>query len=163
MMSPILRRAGPDHLTYKDDWPEARERYEALWSGEIMDRACISVTAPRDDQRPVPSPETWEEYYTDIEYVVKKTNVQLANTYYGGEAFPRGSSFLGYAAYGGEPTFDENTIWVEPSIRDWETPYRFDRDNRWCRRFIEIYRALIEDGHKGLQVPGGYRRYPPSS
>lgn len=140
-------RMGPDRLMYKEDWPEARERYRALWAGEIIDRACISVTAPREDRRAVPSAATWEEYYTDIDYVLAKTNAQLPNTYYGGEAIPTGSSFLGYVGFGGEPVFVEETIWIKPTIRNWDTPYRFDPDNRWCRRFIEIYWALIEDGH----------------
>ena len=33
-------------LAYKEDWPQARERYEAWWQGEIVDRAVIQVIAP---------------------------------------------------------------------------------------------------------------------
>ena len=140
-------RTGPDHLAYKEDWPEARERFLALWAGEIVDRACISVTAPRGQQRPVPEPASWEAKYTDVDYIIAKTNAELSNTYFGGEAIPCGSNFLGYAAYGGEPEFREETIWVHPVIRDWAEPYRFDPNNRWCRRFIEIIQALVEDGN----------------
>ena len=144
-------RMGPDHLAYKEDWPEARERFLALWAGEIVDRACISVTAPRNQLRPVPEPTSWEGKYTDVEHIIAKTNAELSNTYFGGEAIPCGSNFLGYAAYGGEPEFREETIWVHPVIRDWTTPYRFDPENRWCRRFIEIVQALVEDGHQACK------------
>jgi hypothetical protein len=139
---------GPEHLAYKPDWPEARERFLALWEGEIVDRACISVTAPRDQQRPVPEPASWEAKYTDIDFIIAQTNARLSNTYFAGEAIPTGSNFLGYAAYGGEPEFREETIWVHPVIQDWTEPYCFDPENRWCRRFIEIIQALICDGHK---------------
>ena len=140
-------RMGPDHLLYKENWPAAKERFLALWAGEITDRACISVTAPRGEQHPVPEPTNWEVKYADIDYVIARTNVELSNTYFGGEAVPSGGTSLGYAAYGGEPVFDENTIWVRPGIHDWETPYRFDPDNRWCQRFIELVWAMTEDGN----------------
>ena len=156
-------RTGPDHLLYKDDWPEAKKRFLALWSGEIVDRACLAVTAPNHEQRRVPTPANWQAKYTDIDYVIEATNIQMANTYFAGEAIPVASTFLGYAAYGGEAVFDERTIWVHPSISDWETPYVFDPENRWCRRFIEITQALIKDGQQGqckyLLDPGGI--HPP--
>lgn len=35
-------------MRYKDDWPEARQRLCALWAGEMLDRPCMAVMAPRE-------------------------------------------------------------------------------------------------------------------
>ena len=34
-------------MYYKDDWDIVKKRFEALWNGEVIDRCCIAVTAPR--------------------------------------------------------------------------------------------------------------------
>ena len=141
------QRNGPDRLLYKDDWPQARQRFLAFWEGEIIDRACIYVTAPRPNPQPLPIPPDLESKYADVDYLLARTNAEMANTYYGGEAVPVGRSCLGYLAYGGKPVFDETTIWVPPILHDWRQIYRFDPQKRWCRRFLEIIKALIADGH----------------
>ena len=33
-------------MLYKEDWQTAQERLQAWWDREIIDRACIQVTAP---------------------------------------------------------------------------------------------------------------------
>lgn len=38
-------------LAGKEDWPQAQERWEAWWHGEVVDRAAIQVVAPK---QPVP-------------------------------------------------------------------------------------------------------------
>ena len=34
------------NLLYKDDWPTVRDRYEAWWAGDMLDRPIVQVTAP---------------------------------------------------------------------------------------------------------------------
>ena len=36
------------NMLFKDDWDKSKQRLEALWNNEIIDRACISVTALKD-------------------------------------------------------------------------------------------------------------------
>jgi hypothetical protein len=33
-------------MFYKEDWEKSKQRFKALWNREIIDRCCISVTAP---------------------------------------------------------------------------------------------------------------------
>ena len=80
-------------LIYKEDWQEAQERMEAWWQGEILDRAVIQVTAPRDGVVPPPGPdgvpeERLLEWFTDVEQVVPRLERRVQATYWGGEAFP---------------------------------------------------------------------------
>ena len=35
-------------MIYKEDFEKVKERYEAFLEGEIIDRALISITAPRN-------------------------------------------------------------------------------------------------------------------
>ena len=59
-------------LLYKEDWPEAQERLKAWWKGEIIDRVCIQVTAPRKKPirqiKPLPLPPEIAELETDHWY-----------------------------------------------------------------------------------------------
>ena len=45
----------------------------AWWECEIVDRACVQVTAPRDGvtRREIPVPATVEEQWTDLDYLVE--------------------------------------------------------------------------------------------
>lgn len=143
-------RNGPAILAYKENWPETKERFRALWAGEIIDRACISVTAIDGDYNPPAKPKTAEAKYTDIDYIRGMAQSNQGNVYFGGEAIPcTGSGLLGYTAFGGEPEFRDRTIWIHPCIANYDTPYRFDPENPWLRRCIEVVRGLIEDGCDG--------------
>ncbi len=40
----------------KDNWDDTKKRYSAFWQGEIVDRCCISVTAPKTFSTPARYP-----------------------------------------------------------------------------------------------------------
>jgi hypothetical protein len=118
-------------MIYKDDWEKCKERFNAFWAGEIIDRCCFAVTAPRN--KPLyPGVEFKEardltQKWTDPEYRYKEAMHHFSNTFYGGEAFPlfwnnlgpgTGASFMG-AGF----KLAENTIWfdADPIIHDWES------------------------------------------
>lgn len=145
-------------LEYKENWPRVRERMLAFWEHEIIDRACIAVTAPREHQVPVPEADA-EREIADIDFHFERYHALFQNTYYSGEALPVATSVLGFAAFGGTPRFmkDEQdfygTIWIGPIIRDWkETPYRFDTQSKWCQRFLELKRREYADS-QGKYLP----------
>jgi 5-methyltetrahydrofolate--homocysteine methyltransferase len=138
-------------LLFKEDWPRARERFLAFWEREIVDRACIAVTAPQKEQISVPEGQSAEEQIVDPEIHLARFEAFFQNTYWGGEALPAIDSILGQAALGGKPIFQAladnilGTIWIEPTIEDWDrTPYNFDPDNPWCRKYIEFKRKEFE-------------------
>ena len=37
-------------LMYKEDWEQARNRMDAWWLGEVIDRVAVRVTAPKEDR-----------------------------------------------------------------------------------------------------------------
>jgi hypothetical protein len=87
-------------MVYKDDIEKARERVEAWWNGEILDRVVIQVRAPRQERESEApsvyadidtsswSQEQYREHFTDPKLVIPRLEKVLAATYFGGEAFP---------------------------------------------------------------------------
>jgi hypothetical protein len=148
----------PSHgLKYKEDLSLALERHRAFWEHEIIDRVCLSVTAPAEPRALVPEPEqestlyvSDEQFLTDPDYIVRLTNAQMANTYYGGDALPWASApgNLLYAAYGGQASFASRTVWMDPTLTsgDQWADYRFDPANRFIEYTLRITRALAADG-----------------
>ena len=148
-------------LAYKEDWPQARERYEAWWQGEIVDRAVIQVIAPREPLKPGGSfdyftdpgqlsAEELFKWFTDPEQVIPRLERRMEAIYWGGEAFPLAfpvsvrlvailAAYLG-CPYGVFP--GGNTGWADPVIGDWEEQpdLAFDPDNEWWR----ISKGLLE-------------------
>ena len=149
-------------VLYKEDWPEARSRWEAFWEGEVLDRVCIAVTAPRADAvagelknvwRPLheivelPELPSTEALYTDVEFIIEYNNALFRSVFWGGEAMPVSSHRLGYAAHGfPKVTFTRETVWAHPWLpRASPEFYQFDPDNRWWRLVCEVQAAMLED------------------
>lgn len=132
---------------YKEDWEEARQRWEAWWQGEVLDRVVLQVYAPREKPLPVkPPPPLPEGFPTqdlgwllagawafwgpegewDVEAILGRWESHWAHTFYGGEAFPQiwlnfGPGVL--ASYLVDHwRFATNTVWFAlPEPLDWET------------------------------------------
>lgn len=145
-----------DRLLYKpdQDLAKVRERFAAFWQGELVDRVCLAVTAPREKRVPVPTAENDEQAHTDPGFVVRSWNARFANTYFGGEALPMAwaPGQLLYAAYGGKGSFASGTVWVDPTLTDGQqwADYRFDPDNPFIGHTLRLTQALAED------APGKY-------
>lgn len=60
-------------MNYTKNWGKSVERYKAFWQGEMLDRCCVSVTAPKRTLEPLPSFTSQEtlEHWTDGEWVFK--------------------------------------------------------------------------------------------
>lgn len=110
-------------LAYKHNWADTRQRLEAFWRLEVLDRPCIAVTAPGKPHRPLPPPADCKQKWTDPEYVAQSYDSSHAATYFGGEALPATSLMVGYAhGYGAPLEFSEQTIWQAPIIHSWDNP-----------------------------------------
>jgi hypothetical protein len=115
-------------MLYKEDWDKAKERLEALWENEIVDRCCIAVTAPKasSNYKRTPMPQTEEElrrFYTDPEWILQRSISRFENHYYGGEAFPSiwpNFGTAGHAKYfnGCKYKFTKDTVWYEPHLEE---------------------------------------------
>jgi 5-methyltetrahydrofolate--homocysteine methyltransferase len=154
-------------LAYKEDWLEARERIEAWWQGEIVDRAVIQVTAPKADVpiwaslRPDGVPEErLRDWFTDPEQVIPRLEARVQTTFWGGEAipvvYPVSISLVAIlAAYLGCPyriVPGSYSGWASPIIADWNTRPRFayDPHNPWWLASRELLQAAAH------RAPGRY-------
>ena len=134
------------------DYEAIKERFDAFWEKEILDRPLICITAPRKKQRKVdfPVPESLEERWTNVEYVLKKMELHLENTLFLGDAIPWYWPNLGpnhfTACIGGDLVFtDETTSWVEPFIEDLsEFDPVLDRKSKWWRIMDDLLDAMCE-------------------
>ena len=164
-------------LTHKDDWQEAQRRLEAWWAGEIIDRAVIQVTAPREgtglaseDYERLLAPlgiaeEDVHGWFTDPGQVIPRLEKRVAATFWGGEAFPvvfpvSTSMVAILAAYLGCPYqvhAASRTGWAEPIIDDWAArpPLAFDPHNEWWLRSQRLLEAAAQraPGHYYVGLP----------
>jgi hypothetical protein len=137
-------------MRYKEDWEQAQKRLEAFWEGEVMERCCIGVLAPRETPLPCHfeycPPTTLEQQWFDIEYRYEQILREFAHTFYGGEAFPFTISNLGpgvlAACLGGDFTLGEETVWFDshPIISDWEEEHEFriDASSFMWKKLVEM-------------------------
>ena len=79
--------------------------------------------------------EAVEAWFLDPELVIPRLKRQLANTYFGGEAFPvmfpvAGRMVAITAAYLGCPLefLNTETVWAHPAIDDWQNRPTFQFD-----------------------------------
>jgi len=146
-----------------EDLDQKNKRMEAYWNMEVLDRGCISVTAPGGEM-----PADIDELISDHiwwqimgitkemtpHHLVKAFMKLISKTHFMGEALPVVNipGNILFTALGGKGEIREKTIWVEPTIRncgDWEK-YRFDPENQGVRKAIEWTRILARE------APGNY-------
>jgi 5-methyltetrahydrofolate--homocysteine methyltransferase len=152
---------------YKEDIEQGKRRAEAWWNHEIIDRVAIQVTAPRKPFVPETNQTgatkerdaaALREYFTDPEEVIPRLQARLANTYFGGEAFPvmypvSINMVAILSNYLGCPMrfVNETTTWSEHILDDWEQrpAYRYDPSNEWWLISERLLTAGVErsDGY----------------
>ena len=154
-------------MELKEDWEQAKQRMEAWWVGEVLDRPCLQVTAPkpgwqerlrRAAERPADI--SLERWWTDVELILERERCRLEGTFFGGEAFPLFNPNLGpdiFAAFLGSPLrfVDTTTNWADPAFASWEEAptFRLDRSNRWWQLMQALLRAASEAG-EGRWITG---------
>lgn len=134
-------------LSLKPDWQEARQRLEAFWRMEVVDRPCISITAPNGVHRQVRPPKDHKEKWTDPEYVAERTIAGMESTWWGGEAIPTASLMVGYCfAHGAPLHYSEQTIWHSTIVDDWHGPpdFSFNENDPGWRQIEAVVRALVD-------------------
>ena len=138
--------------------PRVRERYEAWWQGELLDRALIQITAPKTPVVPeeIPTQDgALYEWFTNPDCVIPRLKRQLERTYRAGDAFPLmfpvstnlvaiQAAYLG-CLYRLLP--DSNTAWADPIIDDWNDcpSLTVDPENRWWSHTQRLLEAAAEE------------------
>ncbi|MCL1795941.1 MAG: trimethylamine corrinoid protein 2 [Clostridia bacterium] len=104
----------------KPDFEAVQNRLLAFWEREVLDRACIAVTAPR---KPVEAFVREESpllaSWTDPETIRRAFLAKLDRTYLGGDALPilpQNHGTSGHCNYfGAQPVYSRETIWFKPA------------------------------------------------
>lgn len=135
-------------MKFKPDWEEAKARLTAMWNGEMLDRACLSITAPSGKKIPRPTPRDAEAKWLDPEVVIPSGLAGMENQWWGGEAIPSFLIMSGWMVnFGAPPHFSMDTIWFDPvEDVDFDSPpdFRIDPTNPWIRRYEELYMRAAE-------------------
>jgi len=141
-------------LEFKPDFDEARQRWEAFWHHEIIERPCCVIRAPLYDDRPAaPWPPYMAGAREDLHEVANQVLEAASYVWHGGEAIPSYTPSFGpdmFAAWLGAelrfPEHDFGTSWAEPCIDDWDEalPIRLHEDGYWWQRMLEFCRVLAE-------------------
>ena len=161
---------------WKEDWDRARENLIKWWN---LDGCAISIMSPADRPRaevpppereipfcqpnapristlpqgnvaPIPVPENPREMWLDPELRFRSAEYLIANTFYGGEAFPYFDTHLGpgnlSAFLGSKPDFSETDAWFRPGMDDIDAapPLVFDERNEWFQKQMDIIRYGVE-------------------
>jgi hypothetical protein len=134
------------------DFETIKQRFDAFWEREVLDRPLIHITAPRKPRRNItlPAVKTLEEKWTNIDYILKRVELYFECTAFLGDAIPAYMPNLGpnqlTAFLGGELIFlDEETSWVKPFLDDLKgySPV-LDESNVWWRTMNRILDAVCE-------------------
>ncbi len=145
-------------MQYAQNWEKTKTRFQAFWEGEIVDRCCIAIFAPKKDcnysNEEVPARrEEKIRYWTDGEYVLKRMLNYFENTYFGGDAFPQIFINLGAAGHAGffkNIKFEfEDTVWFMPYIEDVEKDeIQFDPEAVLYKKTIELAKYFTDESRK---------------
>lgn len=139
-------------MQYIQNWEKVKERFNAFWQNDIVDRCCVSVTAPKAGaQYKQFDKSDLMKYWTDPEAVLERHENYFENTYFGCEAVPRVWVNLGpgiTAAYlGCNVELTPSTIWFSPFIKDWENDnYQFNEKSKWWEITKNLTKELARAG-----------------
>jgi 5-methyltetrahydrofolate--homocysteine methyltransferase len=145
------------------DFETIKQRFDAFWEREIVDRPLILVTAPRAEQKKddYPVPEKIEERWTNTDYVLHRMELCLENTCFFGDAIPSYMPGLGpnsFTAFlGANLRFrSEETSWAEPFVEDllgYEPALK--EDNKWWQAMNQLLDTVCEqaEGRFLVSVP----------
>ena len=149
-------------FSLKPDYEKTKERYDAWWHNEIVDRPPVNISFPVERPKPVPQKNyaTWQEKWLDFDYRAEAANLELHNQVFYADSLPIVWPNLGpevFSAWCGcGYRFGEHTTWSEPCILDWEKDAeqcKLDM-NHWLFKAVEDFtRRLLEYG-KGNFIVG---------
>ncbi len=131
-------------------------RHEAFWRNELAAGPLLWITVPRAvEGTPPVEPDQDELLWTDVDYVIRKAEYELAHTCCAGDALPVFNPWLGpdqFAAWLGADLLlkpREFTSWARPFADDWtkHLPLQIAADNRWWTLYLQIVQASVDAGH----------------
>jgi hypothetical protein len=155
----ILRMKGLSfNMKFIEDWGKIKRRFELLWEGELLDRCCVSVQAPKNAADPfdceIPSdPEELRKWYMDPDWILERNLKKFEKTYYAGDAYPCVFPYFGTGGHGKYLCDEKNieyrpdTIWIHPVFEDYDAfDFRMKPDNKAFAEELKIIEYLAKEG-----------------
>ena len=148
----------------KPDYERSRQRIDAFWERELIDRPVVQFSLAKPPEERVPLPPsghaTPAERWLDAEYQAERWLAALSNQEFLGDTLPVAYPNLGpevFAAFYGCPLHfgDYGTSWSEPILHDWERvdEVRLDWESPYMLKLVEMTDALLQVG-KGKFIVG---------
>ena len=136
----------------KEGWDKSRERFEAWWHGEVIDRPLLQVFAPKNNapSDPAPTPASPRDRVLDVDYRIRALEWAMARTCYAGDAFPYLDTHIGPGTLslylGSQPEFHDNTVWYHKCVTDIPNakPPVFDESNPYWQASLRMAREAVE-------------------
>lgn len=110
----------------KPDYDEVKQRYDAFWHRDVVDRPPVSITFRSDNPVPKPQKEfaSYKDWWLDVEFRTEEQVARLQNTIFYADALPIAWPNMGpeiFSAWCGcGYQYGERTTWSEPCITDWD-------------------------------------------
>jgi hypothetical protein len=150
----------------KPDFPEARERWNHFWAGDVLKRPPVIAQVPKGGLSTGGVQQPHFQYFNAIhghwEKQLEAVDRWVETTDFVAEAIPYFAPDFGpdqFAAFFGATLScvegSEGTSWVEPIVDDWEKALPLERDpkNLYWQRILDYSRMLRERG-RGRYVVG---------
>ena len=142
---------------FKADYEQTKQRIEAFWERELIDRPVVQfyLTKPLEEWVPLPTSQhtTPADRWLDAEYQAELALASLSNQEFLGDSLPVAHPNLGpevfSAFYGCTIEFgDYGTSWTSPILHDWGDAdrLRFDWNSPYLAKLHEMTDALLAAG-----------------
>jgi hypothetical protein len=160
-------------LEFKPDYERSKERIDAFWERELIDRPVVQfgLLKPAEERVPLPvsNHTTAADRWLDSGYQAELKLAQLANRGFLGDTMPVAWPNLGpevFAAFYGCPIHfgDYGTSWTEPILDGWEQAraLQLDWQSPYLLKLYEMTDALLELG-RGKFITGMTDWHPAGS
>ena len=151
----------------KEDLKEAKERMEAWWDHEIVDRSVISYYVPKKGSFPIGYLDALvDDWYlaenpNDIEEALNGFEERAKLTYFGGEAIPSYMPNYGpgivAAIFGVIPKFNSRTVWFNRPTKPEDIinlleSVKLDQNNEWYSRLLTITEYASKRAASNYQI-----------
>jgi hypothetical protein len=144
-------------FTFKPDYQKTRDRIEAFWEFDVLDRPVVMFHLPKPASECVSYPKSNHPDVTsrwmDSTYQAEMALASLSNQDFLGDTLPIAYPNLGpevFSAFYGCPLHfgDYGTSWSDPILHDWEKAddLQLDWNSPYLARLIEMTDALLEIG-----------------
>lgn len=145
----------PDQLSTQN-----QQHWRDWWDhkGLVLWLSVGRQTAAFDAPAPPPTDDLEQRWMNPHRHIQRQLR-RIAFTEYYGQAFPYISLTIGpgdLALYlGSEPGFSEETVWYQPCIDepDGHSPLRFDLENGWLKRELDMARLGVAVGRFPVGLP----------